>query len=157
MPFIDCITDKGIVGSNNKIKKESQKTYFFIRINSISNLIFIFLVNFDLIVECFNINYFCSSLSSSQNSQYIVGFFLKPIKNTLKTFSHISYTSFILLRYLKISNAKNVYLKKFENFSFSHQIQFHFYTILMRNKMAVLHKQTNVQQIEHQAKDFVNY
>jgi hypothetical protein len=103
--------------SDNKIKKESRKTYFFIRINSFSNLVFIFLVNFDLIVECFNINYFCSSLSGSKNSQYIVGFFLKPIKNTSKTFSHISYTSFILLRYLKISNTKNVYLKKFENLS----------------------------------------
>ena len=41
-------------------------------------------------------------------------FALKLIKNSLTTFSNISYASFILIRYTKITNSKNIFLKFFE-------------------------------------------
>ncbi len=106
-----------LILSGKNIKKEMRFIYMYLKIHSISNLIYIILVYFDLMGLCVKRDLFCSSLYNSIYIQYINVYILKLFKGFLTTFSNITYTSFILTRYIKISDNKNNLLKKFSKIS----------------------------------------
>jgi len=85
--------------------------------HTISNLIYIILVYFDLLTKCMQDEIFCSSVSNSIYVQYINTYFVKWLKGSLITFSNITYTSFILARYIQVSDTKNENLLKFKKIS----------------------------------------
>ncbi len=103
-----------VIFSNRFLKKDIQILYKYLNIHLIANIIFISIHYLDLINECTYEELFCSKLNNSIYSNYFKIFVLKMMKNALTTFSNISYTSFVLIRYIKISNTKNVLLLKFK-------------------------------------------
>ena len=93
--------------SSKCIKKEIKTMYSYLKMYTISNLICIILVYFDLLTKCLQDEIFCSSVSNSIYVQYINTHFVKWLKGSLITFSNITYTSFILARYIQVSDTKN--------------------------------------------------
>ena len=93
------------------------KIYIHLKIYSFANLIYIIVLAFGLLTSCAIENIFCSGFYDSIYAQYFDTIFVKMIKNSLKTFSDISYMSFILTRYIKITASTNSYLKRFEKLS----------------------------------------
>jgi len=99
---------------SKNLKKETKCLYDYFNMHLIANIIFIIVQYLDLLTECTYEENFCSLFESSIHLQYFKIFALKLIKNSLTTFSNISYASFILIRYTKITNSKNIFLKYFE-------------------------------------------
>jgi hypothetical protein len=100
--------------TSKHLKKETKCLYYYFNIHLIANIIFISAQYLDLLTECTYEDYFCSAFTNLKYLQYFKTFGLKIIKNSLTTFSNISYTSFILIRYTKITSSKNIFLKFFE-------------------------------------------
>jgi hypothetical protein len=103
-----------IILTSKHLKKEIKCLYYYFNIHLIANIIFISAQYLDLLTECTYEDYFCSLFESSIYLQYFKIFGLKLIKNSLTTFSNVSYTAFILIRYTKITSSKNITLKYFE-------------------------------------------
>ena len=103
-----------ILLTNKNLKKETKRLYIYFNVHLLSNIIFIFCHNIDLIFECTYEDYFCSTLKNSVYADYFKIILLKLIKNSLVTFSNISYSSFILTRFIKIIGRDD--FKKFNNF-----------------------------------------
>ena len=103
-----------VIFSNRFLKKDIQFLYKYLNIHLMANIIFISIHYLDLINECTYEEIFCSKLNKSIYGNYFKTFILKMIKNALTTFSNISYTSFVLIRYIKITNTKNIMLLKFK-------------------------------------------
>ncbi len=103
--------------TRKNLKQEIKYLYFYFMINSISILIFVILNSMSLITECTYSNSFCSIVWNSLIVRYINTFALKSIQSVLITFSNMSYASFILRRYIKITSSKNVQLLRINKLS----------------------------------------
>jgi hypothetical protein len=106
-----------LIFSSRSLKKDIQFLYKYLNIHLIANIIFISIHYLDLINECTYEEIFCSKLNNSIYANFFKTYILKMIKNTLSTFSNIAYTSFVLIRYIKITNTKNLMLLKFKDIS----------------------------------------
>jgi hypothetical protein len=96
------------------IKKEIKKNYVYLIIHLVSNIIYIIIINFELLAKCLRDDLFCSSVSNTIYVQYINVYFIKWFKGSLITFSNITYTSFILTRYIQVTDSKSKNLLKFK-------------------------------------------
>jgi hypothetical protein len=117
-----------IILKSKSLKKDIQNNYNYFKLHSMSNLIFIILIPFELITNCVFLEFFCSAFYGSLIAQYFDKIFLKLFKNSLKTFSNISYLAFILIRYINITNTKNVHLKRFQKLKYRYYI---FFTVII--------------------------
>ena len=70
-----------------------------------------------LMNNCKNEYFFCSSLYGYVWSPYFSIVFTILLPNILETFSNLAYLMFVFTRYIKISNTKNMILKKLDNTS----------------------------------------
>ena len=113
-----------IILKSKSLKKDIQNNYNYFKLHSLSNLIFIILIPFELITNCVFLEYFCSAYYDSLIAQYFDKIAFKLFKNSLKTFSNISYLAFILTRYINITNTKNVHLKRFQKLKYRYYILF---------------------------------
>jgi hypothetical protein len=107
---------------SKSLKKDIQNNYNYFNLHSLSNLIFILLIPFELITNCIFSEVFCSALYDKLLTQYFDKIILKLFKNSLKTFSNISYLAFILIRYINITSTKNIHLKRFQKFKYKYYI-----------------------------------
>ena len=98
---------------NKKLKKEIKCLYTYFNIHLIANILIVICNYLDFITECTYEDQFCSVFRNSIYADYFKTFFLKLMKNSLATFSNISYTAFVLTRYIKISSRSD----KFKRFS----------------------------------------
>ena len=103
---------------SKSIQKELKKQYNYLMIFSISNIFYISTIPINLINNCKYDNLFCSSLHDYAWTPYFAMVFNVLISNVCKTFSNSAYLMFILIRYIKISNTKNIILTKFNKISF---------------------------------------
>lgn len=90
---------------NKKLKQEIKCLYTYLNIHLIADILIVICNYLDLITECTYEDQFCSALRNSIYAEYFRIFFLKLMKNSLSTFSNISYTAFVLTRYIKISSS----------------------------------------------------
>jgi hypothetical protein len=111
-----------IILKSKSLKKDIQNNYNYFNLHSLSNLLFIILIPFELITNCVFSEYFCSALYDKLLTQYFDKIFLKLFKNSLKTFSNISYLAFILIRYINVTGTKNNHLKRFQKFKYKYYI-----------------------------------
>ena len=111
-----------IILKSKSLKKDIQNNYNYFNLHSLSNLLFIILIPFELITNCVFSEYFCSALYDKLLTQYFDKIFLKLFKNSLKTFSNISYLAFILIRYINVTGTKNNHLKRFQKLKYKYYI-----------------------------------
>jgi len=102
------------VYSVKQLKSEIKQLYTHLKIHLISIILIISLNFFDLIHECKYEEIFCSSINNSIYSFYINVIVIKLVKNSLNTLANISYTGFVLTRFIKITNTRNRTLTKFK-------------------------------------------
>jgi len=112
--FVNAITI--MVFSHPKIKENIKHFYTYLKAYLFSNLMLVSVHLLELTIECTYEDYFCS-MKNTMNTEYFKSMFLTLVKNSLVTFANISYTAFVAIRYIKITNTKNVKFKKFEKLS----------------------------------------
>jgi hypothetical protein len=115
------------------LKKEIQNNYNYFNLHSISNVIFLLLIPFELITNCVFSEFFCSEFFDSFLVHYLDKIILKLLNNSFKTFSNVSYLAFILIRYINVTNTKNKHLKRFKNIKFRNFIVITFLLSLLVN------------------------
>jgi hypothetical protein len=114
LSFISILINILMIKILENIKKNIKNNYAYLKIHMVSNIIFIIIINFDLFTKCLRDQLFCSSISNTIYVQYINVYFIKWFKGSLITFSNITYTSFILTRYIQVTDSKNKSLLRFK-------------------------------------------
>ena len=100
-----------LILSSKLIPKEFQKMYIYMKINSVLNILYVLVKSLQLIHNCVNEDFFCSTIHFLPvNIQYFNIIFIKIIGNTFQSASHLTQIAFTLFRYATITNSKSIFL-----------------------------------------------
>lgn len=106
-----------LILSEKHIKKDLKNFYTYLLINSYSNIIYIILLTLGLFSGCRNQSDYCFPFYDSIIVQYSNKILFNFVKKSTETFSNLTYMSFILIRYIRITKTKNKILEKFSKMS----------------------------------------
>jgi hypothetical protein len=108
-----------IILSSKEIPKENNRMYTYLRINSVLNIIFVFIRLFKLIDTCLSQDVICLAIhSKSESIQYFKIIFIHIIGNVFQSASNLTHITYTLSRFITVSNHKSSFLIFIHNISY---------------------------------------
>jgi hypothetical protein len=108
-----------ILSGREIIPKEMIRMYAYLRINSVLNIIFVFIRLFKLIDTCSSQDIICLAIhSKSESIQYFKIIFIRIIGNIFQSASNLTHITFTLSRFITVSSHKSSCLTLIHKISF---------------------------------------
>jgi len=93
---------------SKNLPKETTRMYYYLKMNSILNIIYLIIRLLKLIDTCNEKDVIClTNLSKSESIQYFKILFIRVLGNVFQSTSNLTHISFTLSRYISITNSKS--------------------------------------------------
>jgi hypothetical protein len=104
-----------LIVKSKAVLKVKNPIYKFLFINAVLSTIYITIVIFKILGICIDSNFYCSPLIETKFNIYYKVIFVLFIGESIKTAFNLSFISFTLSRYIKVTSTQSSFLLKLDN------------------------------------------